>query len=235
MTTPFKLFMSLIVLFFGTLLTNTVTIYATPRLDVGFLAVKQEVIHLFHWRVAFYIHIWSSVALLFLGIVQFSQAIRRRFPKVHVLLGRAYVVIILGIAGPTGLVLAVHALGGPWSQAGFLASAILWLVFTYLAYRHAIRREIRQHSEQMLRSYALTLSAITVRLLGYLAVTFPVVSQIDSYRITSWLGWILNLGCAELLIRYTRAAKARPRQAVSAEDPRTPLAYGARPGYVERI
>ena len=228
MTTPFKFFISFIVLFFGTLLTHTVTIYATPRLDVGFLAVKQEVIHLFHWRVAFYIHIWSSVALLFLGIVQFSQAIRRRFPKVHVLLGRAYVVIILGIAGPTGLVLAVHALGGPWSQAGFLASAILWLVFTYLAYRHAIRREIRQHSEHMLRSYALTLSAITVRLLGYLAVAFPVVGQIDSYRITSWVGWIINLACAELLIRSKGIARNPARQPVAPEDRRPPLALEAR-------
>ena len=227
-TARFKVFMAFIVFFFGALLTHTVTIYVSPRLDIGFLAVKQDVIHLHYWRVAFYVHVFSSVGLLFIGAAQFSQAIRRRFMKVHILFGRAYVVIILGIAGPTGFVLAIHALGGPWSQAGFLALAILWIVFTFLAYRHALRRDIRRHREHMLRSYALTLNAITVRLLGYLAVAFPVVSQIDSYRIGSWLAWIINLACAELLIRSKASAKEQPPQPVSPEGTRAEPAFGAR-------
>ncbi len=208
MTTKFKVFMSIIVLIFGSLLANTVRMYLSPRLDVGFLAVKQDVVHLQNWRIAFYIHVFSSVFVIFIGLTQFSQGLRRRYRWLHVLMGRAYVAIVLLIAGPTGFILALYALGGPLSKGGFLGLAILWLLFTFLAYHHAVRRNIKQHQNYMTRSYALTLNAITVRFLGYLAVAFPIVSQLEAYRISSWLAWMINLSLAELLIRER---DSRPR------------------------
>ena len=54
----------------------------------------------------------------------------------------------------------------------------------------------------MFRSYALTLSAITLRCYTYLIdlTTLP-ISPRDTYILTAWLSWVLNLILAEVLIR----------------------------------
>jgi hypothetical protein len=68
----------------------------------------------------------------------------------------------------------------------------------------------------MIRSYALTLSALTLRAWKY-AITNSIgeVHPMDVYRIVAWLGWGLNLIIAEIIIRKkifrgTRYKDVRP-------------------------
>ena len=52
----------------------------------------------------------------------------------------------------------------------------------------------------MIRSFALTLSAITLRLWKYLIVLAFQPRPMDVYHIVAWLGWVVNLIIAEIII-----------------------------------
>ena len=52
----------------------------------------------------------------------------------------------------------------------------------------------------MIRSYALTLSAISLRLFKWIIVFIWAPPPMDTYRIVAWLGWVFNLVLVECWI-----------------------------------
>ncbi len=180
--------------------------YIPYNTDVGFLRIKQDYIGIDHWRLAFFIHVYASMWVLFAGFTQFSKRLLRRNPRLHRTLGYIYVADVLLITGPAGLVMGFYANGGTWSRIAFVALAVLWIFFTAMALVKAKQKDFKAHRRYMIRSYALTLSALTLRAWKY-AITnayhidpswiFP---PMDVYRIVAWLGWVGNLVFAEILI-----------------------------------
>jgi len=70
-----------------------------------------------------------------------------------------------------------------------------------MAYRSAIKKKFVQHGDWMILSFALTLSAITLRLWKpFLAINFQIPPR-DLYVIVSWLGWVPNLLVGLILIK----------------------------------
>ena len=167
--------------------------------EAGFLAIKQWVIHNDIWRACFYTHVFCSPLLLLAGFSQFFKA-KIIGAKVHRSIGKLYVFVILFLAAPSGLVMAWYANGGKLGQLAFIILGILWMVFTYLAYFYAKRRRFREHRNYMYRSFALTLSAITLRSWKYLILQFFNPNPMDAYILVAWLGFIPNLIIAEWLI-----------------------------------
>lgn len=174
--------------------------------DVGFLQIKQHVVHIGVWRVAFYAHVLTSVVLLLAGFTQFLPV--ARFRNLHRIAGRIYVVVLLGISGPAGLVMGIFANGGFSSQLAFVLLAVLWLFTTWRAFTAIRSGNVQQHRSFMLRSFALTLSALTLRLWKYLIVFALAPPPMDVYRTVAWLGWIPNLLVAEWIIRNRRKKAA---------------------------
>jgi hypothetical protein len=101
--------------------------------------------------------------------------------------------------------LALGTTAGPVAAVGFAIPAILWPVFTWFGWRAAIERRFDEHRDWMLRSYAVTSTAITLRLMlpaaGILGLPF-----FPAYRVISWLAWITNLAVFEYAIRRKQAA-----------------------------
>lgn len=174
--------------------------YVPLNLDVAFLRVKQEEIALPHYQWAFFIHVYTSIFVLLLGILQFSPYLRKRYPHVHRKVGKGYVLLILAFAGPSGLVMGYYANGGLWGQISFCLLSALWLYTTGMAWWHAKKGNWRQHKHFMYRSYALTLSAISLRLFKWVIVALFAPPPMDTYRLVAWLGWVANLAIAEFLI-----------------------------------
>lgn len=168
--------------------------------QTGFLAIKQRVIENSTWKLCFYVHVFTSCFLLLAGFTQFSDRILKQRKKLHKYMGRAYVIILLFLSGPAGFVMALYANGGPSSQTGFILLSVLWLVFTGLAWYYAVKRDFVRHRAYMIRSFALTVSALTLRLwkLGIVLAFHP--GPMDAYRIVAWLGWVPNLLLAEWII-----------------------------------
>ena len=176
--------------------------------DVAFLRIKQQYIGIAHWKLAFFVHVFTSMFALLAGFTQFSRNILGRARGLHRWMGRAYVLNVVLITGPASLVMSFYANGGATSRIAFALLAIAWIGSTYLAY-HTIRSgNVARHREWMIRSYALTLSAITLRVWKYLIVVAFHPPPMDVYRIVAWLGWIPNLLVAEWLIRRTRSPHA---------------------------
>ncbi|MCP4439375.1 MAG: DUF2306 domain-containing protein [Aureispira sp.] len=181
--------------------------------DIDFLLSKQLVIDLRHWMIAFYIHIGSSVIVLAAGLTQFSKTLMFKYPKWHRNMGKLYIFMILVVSAPSGLVMAFYGNGGPPAQFAFVLQAVGWWFLTYMAYRTIRQKKLREHGEYILRSYAMTMSAITLRL-GTYGVSvykanngiycepevFSMLCYPHFYILVAWISWIGNLVIAEILI-----------------------------------
>lgn len=176
--------------------------YIDGESHVDFLATKQLIYHIKVWRYSFYIHVFTSPIVIVAGLLQFNRWVIANWPKVHKISGYIYTIVILFITGPAAFVMSLMANGSYPAQISFILLSILWIVFTYLSYRSIKRGNVRAHLIWNLRSFALTLSAVTLRAYVYMLNSYgPQIGQIETYVLVSYLSWIPNLIVVELLIR----------------------------------
>lgn len=193
--------------FFTVLMARITLDYWPVRRDAGFLQIKQQYLGIVHWEAAFWIHVFTSMLPLLAGFTQFAPSILKNRPAVHRAMGRVYVISVCFITGPASLIMAFYANGGLLSRIAFTTLAVLWLATTAMGWRTVLRRKWTAHREWMIRSYALTLSAITLRAWKYAIVFAFEPRPMDVYRIVAWLGFVPNLLVAEWLIRGWRKRK----------------------------
>ncbi len=146
---------------------------------------------------ALYGHITGATIALALLPIQFSPRLRRTRLGLHRWLGRLYGASI-AVGSLSGLALAVTTEAGPFAAMGFAALAVLWAAFTARAIWLAIQGEIAAHRAWMVRSAALTLAAVSLRL------ELPLLQAIFGFEIgyplVAWLCWVPNLLIAEWLL-----------------------------------
>ena len=181
--------------------------YIPYNTDVGFLRIKQQYIHIDFWRNAFFIHVYASIWVLLAGFTQFSKRLLRNRPGLHRAMGYIYVTNVLLITGPAGLIMGFYANGGIYSRIAFVALAALWMIFTATALIKAKQKDFRAHRKFMIRSFALTLSALTLRAWKYAINNTVELPPMDVYRVVAWLGWVGNLVVAEFIIRRTKIGR----------------------------
>lgn len=138
--------------------------------------------------------------VLIAGLTQFSAYIRKQFREIHRYSGWVYAFTVLFLAGPSGLYMGIYANGGIISQTAFCLLAVLWIYFTSMAIKSAVKRDFKSHRKYMIRSFALTLSAITLRAWKFVLVFVFEPRPMDVYQLVAWLGWIPNLIIAEIII-----------------------------------
>jgi uncharacterized membrane protein len=151
------------------------------------------------------LHALGGATALLVGAFQLLPALRRR-RALHRWLGRIYApACILG--GVAGFVLAFGTTAGPIAGVGFGLLAPIWIYTTVQGWRTARARDFDAHRRWMIRSFALTFAAVTLRLylpLGMIAgLTFEQI-----YVATAWISWIPNLLVVELWMRRGRVGLA---------------------------
>lgn len=188
--------------------------YLSFKSDVNFLLVKQDIVNDSIWRPTFYIHVISGMLVILVGPFQFLKSFRTKFLNWHKLGGKIYAYSILLLAAPTGLIMAFYAEGGLWSTVAFSIMSILCFVTTLMAVIKIKQRKIEEHKMWMMRSYALSFAAVTLRLLVPLFSLFILDNEDLITVSTAWLSWMLNLLVAEGMIfaiqqKHKRAAYAQ--------------------------
>jgi hypothetical protein len=183
--------------FFGWLMLRITLEYWPIRSDAAFLQIKQQYLGIRHWELAFWIHVFTSMPALLAGFTQFAPRLLAKHPKVHRIMGRVYVFTVCFVTGPASLVMAFYENGGIFSRIAFVILAVLWLFTTAMGWRMAVQRDWRKHREWMIRSYALTLAAITLRVWKYVIVFAFEPPPMDVYRLVAWLGFVPNILFAE--------------------------------------
>lgn len=190
--------------------------YLVLDVDTSRVAVRGQL----HW-VLLVGHIVTAAIALMLGPLQFVPAIRAR-RRVHRAIGRGYLLAGVLPSGLTGVPVAIMSTNGPVTQIGLLIPAVAWLVTGALALRAARRRDFAAHRAWMMRNYALTFLAVTSRVVVplMLLAQFPFIDRLYGGSVAAavdatipvgqWLGWIINLLVAEVLIRRTRSRVPGP-------------------------
>jgi hypothetical protein len=106
-------------------------------------------------------HTFCGVIALLAGPVQFSSRVRQRHMIFHRVLGRMYVISVF-IGALTGVALAAGRPGMP----GTSVQAGAWIVCTTAAWITARNRQIARHRQWMVRSYAVTFTFVSSRVLN---------------------------------------------------------------------
>jgi len=106
-------------------------------------------------------HTLAGILALAIGPINFSSRIRERHRKLHRVLGRAYVIAVF-VGAFTGIALASGRPGLP----GTSMQAAAWIVCTTAAFITARNRQIVQHWQWMARSYAVTFTFVSSRVLN---------------------------------------------------------------------
>ncbi|MFN0215309.1 MAG: DUF2306 domain-containing protein [Saprospiraceae bacterium] len=192
---------ALAVLAFSAVMADNIIPYLRFKYAYGFLGTKIDAVLLKpHFQVAFYVHITSSWIVMLAGLGQFFPVFVRRWPRIHRWTGMVYIWLILVLAAPSGLVLGFYANSGLSSKVGFVLQSIVWWVVTGLAVREILQKNYLRHAEMMLRSYAITLAAMSLRTESYLMYYYLETKPIETYLTVTWLSWVGNLLLIECLI-----------------------------------
>ncbi|PIQ48832.1 MAG: hypothetical protein COW03_07950 [Cytophagales bacterium CG12_big_fil_rev_8_21_14_0_65_40_12] len=179
---------------FGYLLSDTLATY-------GLLSQKSETIkESLLWSTMFKVHIYLGGLALMIGWPQFIKNFRNKNLNFHRMLGKVYLMSIL-LSGVAGLYIGYYAEGGWVAKLGFIGLAIAWLYTSCMAYLSIRKLQIDAHKRWMIRSYALTFAAVTLRIWLPLFQNGFGMEFISAYVIIAWLCWVPNLLWAEWYVR----------------------------------
>jgi uncharacterized membrane protein len=156
--------------------------------------------HFAKYIVPLRLHIAGGMGALLAGPWQFSEGLRNRALEFHRWLGRFYLLSVT-LGSIAGFVMATVSMEGIATHLGFGTLAVLWFTTAVQAYRYALKGEIDVHRRWMIRNFALTLAAVTLRNwlpLMLFALHWPFRA---SYITVSWVCWVPNLLVAEWMVR----------------------------------
>lgn len=147
-------------------------------------------------------HIVTACVALISGFFQFLDHFRIKKPKVHRYLGRVYVGSVL-ISGVLGLVYVSYI--GNFSKAtSFLVLSLIWLFTSWKGYRTAVRKQFADHRKWMIRSFGVTLVAVSGRIVvPVLLLTYYTLNNFslpdgrekmieEVLNVNIWVGLIIN-------------------------------------------
>lgn len=146
------------------------------------------------------LHIAGGIGALLAGPWQFSENLRRHALNWHRWLGRFYLLEV-ALGSVAGFAMALVSQGGLPTHFGFGILAVLWFFTGVQAYLAVRRRDIVSHRHWMIRNFALTVAAITLRTYLPLMLFLLHWSFRTSYITVSWLCWVPNLLVAEWMVR----------------------------------
>jgi peptidoglycan biosynthesis protein MviN/MurJ (putative lipid II flippase) len=144
--------------------------------------------------------------MLMLGPVQFLKSIRRNNIQAHRVVGYLYF-LMLYPASAGALWLSFYAFSGLPALLGFASLAAGWVATGYLAFVAVKEKRIQDHKEWMLRNYAMTYAAVSLRVMLVINLATNGGRPTETgYAVISWACWVMNLIIMEVWIRFVERA-----------------------------
>jgi len=182
---------------------------------VQYLIARPHDPHFARYILPLRLHIAGGMGALLAGPFQFSTRLRRRALNFHRWLGRFYLLEV-ALGSIAGFAMSTVSMQGLPTHLGFGILAVLWFFTGLQAYRMIRRGQIEAHRRWMIRNFALTLAAVTLRLYMPLMLGILHWHLRPTYIAVSWLCWVPNLLIAEWMVRRMRPAFSDPLTANSA-------------------
>ena len=114
--------------------------------------------------------------------------------------GRFYLLEV-ALGSVAGFAMAVVSKDGLATRIGFGTLAVLWFFTGLQAYRKVRQGRIAEHRQWMIRNFALTLAAVTLRVYIPLMLLGLHLPFRQTYITVAWLCWVPNLVSAEFIAR----------------------------------
>jgi uncharacterized membrane protein len=155
-------------------------------------------------------HGLAGACALLLGPMQFSERLRRRFTKLHRVVGRIYIGGVL-IAAPMGYWLQHlnERTGDPRSfsiAAGVQATS--WIVTTGIALAFILQGKVEPHRRWMTRSFSVALVFLEVRVV--LGITGWENLGVGAVETVVWVCNVFALLAADVVLQAQELMRARP-------------------------
>jgi len=151
----------------------------------------------------YFSHFATALAPLLLGPFQFWTWLRVKHVRIHRLLGKIYIIGSL-LGGATAFYLGL-TIDLPGSVVPLLLLSATWIFMTTCAWIAIRNRNIIAHRLFMIRSYALAMVFVFLRLIGDIPQE-KLFFFIDSMEIRDttleWISWILPLLTIELIFSW---------------------------------
>lgn len=178
-----------------------------------YLEYTPEVYRRF-WSVrwALVAHVAAASVGLILAPLQFINAVRRKWPRVHRMIGWVYVVCAaVSIPAVYRLTMATNC---STCVAPFFAWTTVFLIVTTLAVVMAVRRRLDVHRQFMIRSYVLMNGFVLVRLDTHIPFPLGDVASLERAGVLLWAVWVVPLLLTEMWFSWVplifrRALRAR--------------------------
>ena len=191
-----KLFRTILFYFFA-LGVAGYAVFAYGFMPLGDLVHPDMKLNFVIHPIGIYTHVFASLVALSLAPFQFSSRLRSARPRVHRLMGRAYLGVGVVVGGLAGLYMSIFAFGGVVAKLGFACLASGWLYSGLRAYQAIRRGAVQEHRTWMVRNVALTLAAVTLRIYLPSSMIAGIPFEV-AYPAIAWLCWVPNLIVAEL-------------------------------------
>jgi len=149
------------------------------------------------------LHIAGGTIALIVGLVQLWLGLTHRVAAAHRALGKLYVGAI-GVASIGGFYLALTIHGNPPYGTGLFMLCVAWVITTSMAVFAIRRRNVTQHREWMLRSYAVTFAFVTFRFGVDALVQWRGLQPGEAQAIMAWACWVAPLVLLEPLLQLRK-------------------------------
>ncbi|EWM12218.1 DUF2306 domain-containing protein [Kutzneria sp. 744] len=189
-----------------TVLALAIAAYFVPPYLVGSSTIPIDM-RIVGYYASLVVHAVPAGLTLIVGPWQFVPKLRTRFPRLHRVLGRVYLVSVILAAAAASYATVVTPSGFPL-QVAFSVLIVAWLYSAFQGYRTIRRGDVRSHRIWMIRNYTLTFAAVTLRLYLMLGVALmnviPSLTFRDVYTSSAWLSLLGNVLVAEyFILRHT--------------------------------
>jgi len=147
-----------------------------------------------HWL---WVHLAGGVLAMVLGSVQFIGGLRRRWPRVHLWIGRTYLLgVCIGLVGAVALIATSPA---PIAiRIAFTAIAAAWAGTASTGYRAIRGGDVSRHRRWMIRAYLVTLAPALFRLSLLVPGVMALASPLVMIPTLLWLSWTAPLAAYKL-------------------------------------
>ena len=174
-----------------------------------YLSFSESLYGPYFWprRWGLVLHVAGGITALIVGLAQLWLGLTHRAATLHRALGKLYVGVIL-VASIAGFYLALTIHGNPPYGSGLFFLCVAWVITTSMAVFAIRRRNLLQHRQWMMRSYAVTFAFVTFRF-GVDALTSQGMEIRDAQGIMAWACWAIPLLLLEPLMQLRAAASAR--------------------------
>ena len=162
----------------------------------------------------------AGACALFLGPLQFSDRLRRRFAKLHRVVGRFYIAGVC-IAGPLGFYIQYFEERMGETRSFSIAAAVdaaLLMITTLIAFAVSLKGKVQQPRQWMTRSFAVALVFVEVRVIA--GVTGLEKLGPGAIETIVWSCLAFSILSADIVLQLQELKQSRPvaRKAKLAPD-----------------